>query len=186
MATLTIDPQVFIQAAKDLQSLEDVGCICLAVSCATKNRGRLPKNFNPETHGAAYHYYKTKVEPLLRGEANADGILTDDEKQELLHRIDESDYFESDEKTLVKDMLEMWWGRGKYARTEMIYTQSMCSNRTGVTNEKFVELRKWLKAQDVLDWENRPYNDYITSFHTINERKFLELLRDEYHYNLKK
>ena len=65
----------------------------------------------------------------------------------------------------------------------MIYTQSMCQNRVGVENEKFVELRKWLKAQGCLDWENKPYNDYLTSFHTFNERKLLDLLRDEYKYN---
>lgn len=180
---LTIDPQIFIQAAKDLKSLEDVGCICLAVCCASKNRGRLPKNFNADTHEAAYLYYKNKVEPLMKGEALPETAITDGEKEELFKRIDESDYFEGDEKKLMKDMLTMWWGRGKYARTEMIYTQSMCQNRIGVENEKFVELRKWLKAQGCLDWENKPYNDYMTSFHTFNERKLLDLLRDEYKYN---
>lgn len=176
---LTIDPNVVIQSFKDLKSQDDFTAVWIAAAYSIKNRGKLPTNFTHDRHPQSYDYFKNKVEPILNGKAIPESQLTKEGQTELFELIDKSNYFDDDERRVIKDMLTMWWGRGKYAYTEMIYTQKMCLDRTGVEAEKFIELRKWLKAEECLTWENRPYNDYITSYHTFNEKKLYELLKRE-------
>ena len=172
---LNIDPNVILTAYKTVGDGDIFTQIMLATAYYVKYRGRLPKKFTPDEHPASYNYFIEHIKPVLDGKPEPQCNVG----PELFALIDRSNYFDDDERKLIKDMLEMWWGRGKFSRTEMIYTQKMCYERTGVESEKFVELRKWLKANGVLDWENRPYNDYLTSYHTFNEAKLLELLKNE-------
>lgn len=176
---LTIEPQVVLQTYKDLQSQDDFTAVWIAAAYYLKYRGKLPNKFTRERHPKSFDYFKKKIEPMLKGKSNPDCQLTEPGQEELFKLIDKSSYFDNEERSVLKDMLAMWWGRGKYSRTEMIYTQKMCFERTGVEADKFVELRKWLKAEDCLTWENRPYNDYLTSYHTFNEKRMLEVLRAE-------
>ena len=124
-------------------------------------------------------HYNTNIHPLLNGGAPGSNTVSEGDKAEIINRINDSNLFDVDDRKVLIDMLDMWWGRGKYARTEMMYTQSMCLKRTGVSSEKFSELRKFLKAQDCLTWENKPYKEFNTSYHMFNESNLLKLLREE-------
>lgn len=180
---LILDPQLVLDTWKDIGDADMFSKLMIAAAYYVKYRGKLPKRF--ETYQELASYFKTNIEPILNGKPIADSVVGDDTKSELVTLINQSNYFDEDERKVLVDMLDLWWGRGKYARTELIYTQSMCLSRTGVDTEKFVELRKWLKAEDCLNWENRPYGDYITSYHTFNEAKLLEVLRAEQNNNAK-
>ena len=174
---LTLDPNVIIEAYKAVGDNDMFTQLMVAAAYFTKYRGKLPKKFTYENYPIAYDYFKKRIKPALEGKPAEDSTV--DVGPELFNLIDHSNYFDDEERKVLKDMLTMWWGRGKYSRTELIYTQSMALNRTGCPAEKFIELRKWLKANEALDWENRPYNDYLTSYHTFNEKKLVEILKDE-------
>lgn len=175
---LTFDPEIVLSTYKAVGDNEIFTQVWVAAAYYVKYHGRLPRKFNEEEHPIAYGYFINRIKPLLDGKPETSSVLPDTKKTELIGAIKTTSLFDADEKKVLLDMLEMWWGRGQYARTELIYTQSMCLTRTGVSAEKFTELRKWLKAEGVLTWENRPYGDYLTSYHMVNEARLYEVLKD--------
>lgn len=177
---LSLDPSVIIKAYKDVGDYETFTQVMVGAAYYVKYHGRLPSKFNEEQHPDAYRYFIERIKPIIDGKTQTDTNLNEADQQELLRLINVSSLFDDDEKKVLVDMLTMWWGRGKYARTELIYTQSMAQAKCGITGEKFVELRRWLKAEECLTWENRPYNDYLTSYHMFNEAKFLAVLKAEH------
>lgn len=175
---ISIDPEVILSTYKAVGDSDIFTQVWVAAAYYIKYHGRLPRKFNEEEHPIAYGYFINRIKPLLDGKPEVDSTVDDTTKSELLRLIKTTTLFDADEKKVLNDLLDMWWGRGKYARTELIYTQSMCQTRTGVGSEKFIELRKWLKAEGVLTWENRPYGDYLTSYHMVNEARLYEVLKD--------
>lgn len=174
---LTLDPNIVLKCYKALGS-ENFVLVMLASAYYVKYHKRLPKNFDVDLHPEAYIYFTRNVQPILDGKPVCDDVLDEAGQAELITLINHSDLFDQDERKVLNDMLELWWGRKSFSRTEMIYTQKMCYDRTGVQSEKFCELRKWLKAEGALTWENKPYGDYNTSYHTFNEVKLLEVLKN--------
>lgn len=179
MENLTIDPNVILKAYKDLGT-DDFTLVMLATAYYAKYHfKRLPGKFTAEEHPRAWEYFSKSIRPIFDGKPTADNILTPEQQEEVKNYINKSVLFDDDERRILIDMLDMWWGRGVYARTEMIYTQSMCFSRTGVQSEKFVELRKFLRAEECLEWENKPYGDYLTSYHRFNEIKLYNFLKSD-------
>lgn len=176
---LTLDPAVILKTYKDVGDYETFTQIMVGAAYYVKYHGRLPSKFNEDEHPIAYGYFVNRIQPLIDGKTSTETNITEPEQQELFGLIDASSLFDNEEKNVLKNMLELWWGRGKYSRTELIYTQSMAQTRSGISGEKFAELRRWLKAEECLTWENRPYNDYLTSYHMFNEAKLLAVLRAE-------
>ena len=174
----SIAPEEIITAYKTLGN-DGFVLLMVAAAYATKYYGRLPSKFTQELHPKEYAYYKNNFEPLMNGKAKPSTHLSDSDWEILMDAIDKSHLFDEDDRKVLKDMLEMWKGRGKYSRTEMVYTQAMCKERTGVESEKFIELRRFLKAEECLNWENRQYNDRPTSYHIFNETNLLALLTKE-------
>lgn len=175
---LAIDPNVVLKSYKTLGDYEAFSLVWLAAAYYQKYRGRLPKNFNDERHHLAYTYFNNYVKPVLDGKPVSDSTITTEEQADLISLVNTSGLFDDVEKATIVDMLQMWWGRGKFSRTEMIYTQAMAEKRTGIDSEKFSEIRKFLKAEKCLNWENRPHGDYVTSFHTFNEANLYKLLKE--------
>ena len=175
---LSIDPNVVLKSYKILGDYEAFSLVWLAASYYIKYKGRLPRNFNDERHHLAYTYFNNYVKPILDGKPVSDDTITTDEQADLINLVNTTGLFDDVEKATIIDMLNMWWGRGKFARTEMIYTQAMAEKRTGITSEKFSEIRKFLKAEKCLEWENKPFGDYTTSFHRFNESNLYKLLKE--------
>lgn len=177
-AKLSIDASAILNSSKVLGS-ESFARVWWAAAYYVKYHGRLPKDFNEKMHKESYEYFCSNILPLLNGR-NPENVtvINDKQKDELIDMINDTQLFDDDEKKVLLDMLTFWWGRGKYSRTELVYTQSMCQTRTGVGTEKFVELRMFLKAEECLKWENRPYGDYLTSYHTFNEARLYQLLKE--------
>jgi hypothetical protein len=176
---LTIDPDVIIKSFKSIGNSDHFTQIWVAAAYYVKHHGRLPAKFNQDEHPVPYKFFTEKIKPILDGKPVTENTLNDIEKEELYGFIKRTSLFDQEEKKVLKDMLDMWFGRGKYSRTELIYTQSMAWSRAGVPGDKFSELRKWLKAEECLTWENRPYNDYLTSYHMFNERKLYNLFKED-------
>ena len=176
---LTIDPDVIIKSYKSINDADYFTQVWIAAAYYVKHHGRLPARFNQDEHPIAFDFFTNRIKPILDGKPITDDMLGENEKEELYGYLNRTTLFDPDEKKVLKDMLDMWYGRGKYARTELIYTQSMAWSRAGVPGEKFAELRKWLKAEECLTWENRPYNDYLTSYHMFKERKLYNLLKED-------
>lgn len=174
---LTLDPNIILKAYKALGG-DDFVLVMLAAAYYVKYHKKLPKNFNVDIHPEAYIYFSNHIQPILDGKPDTDTSIPDTKKDELLALITNTTLLDAQEIKTLKDMLDLWWNRKGYSRTEMIYTQSMALSRTGIESEKFSELRKWLKAEECLTWENRPYGDYLTSYHTFNEAKLYQLFSE--------
>lgn len=174
---LALDPNIILKAYKALGGDAFV-LVMLAAAYYVKYHKKLPNNFNVDVHPEAYSYFSKHIQPILDGKPDTDTELDETKKEELLALISKTTLLDAQEIKTLKDMLDLWWNRKGYSRTEMIYTQNMALNRTGIEGEKFAELRKWLKAEECLTWENRPYGDYLTSYHTFNEAKLYQLFSE--------
>ena len=174
---LTLDPNIILKAYKALGG-DGFVLVMLAAAYYVKYRKRLPNNFTVDIHPEAYIYFTKHIQPVLDGKPDDDTNIDDIQKTELVAMISGTSLLDAQEIKTLTDMLDLWWNRKGYSRTEMIYTQTMALNRTGIEGEKFSELRRWLKAEGCLNWENRPYGDYLTSYHTFNEARLYQLFKE--------
>ena len=177
MGKLSLDSQVILDAYKDLGP-EDFTLVMVASAYYTKySQHRMPTKFTEELHPVSYRYFNSNIKPILDGKPVNE--ITVEQQHQLRGYIKNTMLFDDDEKTILNDMLDLWWGRGTYARTDMIYTQSMCYSRTKVKSEHLVNLRYYLKNEGCLTWENREFNGNPTSYHRFDEAKLYNLLKSD-------
>ena len=176
MKKLEIDPEVIIRSAAELSSKRQVATLWICAAYYVKSHGKVPANI--KEYPKVQQFFNQYVKPALDNKPYVENGLDSDKREELLNLVDCNAIMDDEEKKVLKDMLTMWWGRGCYSRKEMIYTQKMCKDRTGMEGDRFNELKKWLKANECLSWENKPYGDYVTSYHVFDEKKLYDLLEE--------
>lgn len=174
---LTINSDAIITAYKELSD-SDFKLVILAAAKYAKYKRVSPK-FTPDKYPNAYNYFVDNILPLQEGVAPRSSHLDTEKQEGLFKMIQTTTLFNDDERKVLLDMYRQWLNRN---RSELIYTNNMCMNNTGVSDEVFNELKRYLKSFDCLTWDTREVEyDGRTSnrcFYMFNEINLYKLLKE--------
>lgn len=141
-----------------------------------ESTGNTPSFTNPKVEGA----FNRIVNSLKPEKTLTNVCCGEEDRKELTQLLSAKSYlFNETERNIIKAMLEISWGRNeKYLGTPFMLTARKIQEH-GFDYADFTNLRKFLKGENVLDWEKRQSGtfQYQVTYYGFDEPKLLELVR---------